>query len=297
MRHIIKLKIISIHILILLSTSLYTVNINAKQQFSAILMEPKTNKILYQYNAKKKSFPASLTKMMIIYLTFKAINENKITWETILPISQKAMKQEPSKLEINRTDIITIKEAILSLIVKSANDVAFALGEQIAKIYHNKLSKLMNSQAKKLKMFHTNFINPSGLHNKKHFSTSRDMMKLAVSLKRDFSENFNMFATATFQYKNKTYKTTNNTLISYPGATGIKTGYTKAAGFNLASSIITEDNQELFLIIFGAKDAKIRNEIAALLFDYGKEILKSHQQLQPKYKNLHGKIILINSIQ
>lgn len=233
---------------------------------AAFVMDARTGRYICGYNEDVKTQPASLTKMMTLLLTFKALKNRKIRLNSKLKISKNAASQQPCKLGLKVGEKITVRNAILALVTKSANDVAVALGEFIGG-NENTFVYLMNKEARRLNMKSTVFINPSGWKNPKQLTTARDMAKLARALIRDYPRYYHFFATKKFSYKRASIKNHNKLLGSRNGVVvdGIKTGYVAASGYNLAASA-KKGRRRLIVVALGGETAKKRDmEVARLL--------------------------------
>ena len=233
---------------------------------AAFVMDARTGRYICGYNEDVQTQPASLTKMMTLLLTFKALKNRKIKLSSTLKISKKAASQQPCKLGLKAGEKITVRNAILALVTKSANDVAVALGEFIGG-NENTFVYLMNKEARRLNMKSTVFVNPSGWKNPKQLTTARDMAKLARALVRDYPRYYHFFATKRFSYKRASIKNHNKLLGSRNGVVvdGIKTGYVAASGYNLAASA-KKGKRRLIVVALGGETAKQRDvEVDRLL--------------------------------
>ncbi len=243
---------------IFLFSFLFFLNSTCYAKYASIIMNEKTGKIYHEINADTRNYPASLTKIMTIYMIFDALKSKKIKMNTKLKVSKKASLQPPSKLGLIAGQTITVKQAILALVTKSANDVAKVVAENIEKS-EKKFALKMTKMAKKIGMSRTIFKNASGLPNKGQLSTARDMAKLAILIRKNFPEYFYFFNKQSFLYKGIEYRNHNNLLSSYYGTDGIKTGYTHASGFNLVASV-ERNGQRIIGVIFGGKTARSRDK-------------------------------------
>ena len=235
-----------------------------KPTYAALVVDAKTHKVLYHRNANTRINPASLTKMMTIYLAFEAIKNKKLSMSSRLNISKKAASMPKSNIDLIRGQRITLREAILSLIVKSANDSAVAIAENISGSEY-KFALLMNKRAKQLGMRSSNFVNASGWHHRKQKTTALDMAKLAIALKRDYPEYYHLFSRTSFYYKNKLYKSHNHVLTNLKGAEGMKTGYTSKAGWNLVTTASRNNSRLVGVIIGGRSSASRDKKMVSLL--------------------------------
>ena len=208
---------------------------HANPKYSSIILEESTGKVLFSRNADKKLYPASLTKIMTLYLIFEALQKKQISLSTPMKVSSIASSRSPSKLYLRPNQVITVKNAILALVTKSANDVATVVAEHLSGS-EKKFAKKMTRKARALGMKNTIFKNASGLPNRSQVSTARDMSKLAISIRKDFPKFYHYFSRTSFVWKGHKFKNHNKLLSSFNGTDGIKTGYTSASGFNLVTS-------------------------------------------------------------
>lgn len=239
---------------------------------SSIVICAETGAILHQSNADTKTYPASLTKMMTLYLTFKALKENRLKLFQKLPISQHASHQQPSKLGLKQGSTITVQEAILALVTKSANDAAVALAETLGGGSELHFAHLMTQQAVKLGMTQTVFKNASGLPHKGQTTTARDMATLSQSLYKHFPKEFKYFKEKHFAYKGQVHRNHNHLLGKVPGVDGIKTGFINASGFNLAASMVRNDRRIIAVVMGGSsiksRDTKMKNLLEATFSNF-----------------------------
>jgi len=250
--HIIRYGFIS---LVFAAVSLASVTAHAR--YASIVVEHETGKVLHAVNADTRNYPASLTKMMTIYLAFEAVRKGQLTMDRKLTVSARAAGARPSKLGLKKGETITVRDAILALITKSANDVAVVVAESIAGT-ERKFGRLMTKKARELGMKRTNFRNASGLPNRRQLSTARDMSILARKLLADFPGQYQLFSTKQFEFNGRKFRNHNSLLIDYPGADGMKTGYTRASGYNLVVSA-TRNGRRIIGVVFGGKSARARN--------------------------------------
>lgn len=234
-------------------------------RYAAIVIEASTGYVLSAENADKRLYPASLTKMMTLYLTFEALTEGRITKNQRITASRRAAAQEPSSLGLVPGDDIRVEDAILSIATKSANDSAVALAEAIGGS-EDRFARAMTAKARKLGMNNTRFVNASGLFNASQFSTARDMATLSQALVRDYPKHYRYFSTNTFTYKDNTYMNHNKLMSSYEGMDGLKTGYVYASGYNLAASAV-RNGTRLIGVVFGGRTARSRNDTMAKLLN------------------------------
>jgi len=231
---------------------------SAKAKYASFIINENTKRIYHNTNADTRNYPASLTKIMTLYMVFDALKNKKISMNTKFKISKRAARQPPSKLNLSAGSSITVKNAILALITKSANDVATVVAENLGKSERN-FARLMTKKARKLGMTRTTFKNASGLPNRGQLSTARDMAVLGMAIRKNHPNFFKLFKTKSFVYKGIKYTNHNNLLSNYSGTDGIKTGYTNASGFNLVASV-ERNGQRIIGVVFGGKKARSRDK-------------------------------------
>ncbi len=240
---------------------------NAEARYASFVMDAETLDVLYAKNADTRNYPASLTKIMTLYMVFDALDKGKITLKTQMKVSKRAAGQPQTNIGLRKGDRISVKDAILALVTRSANDVATVIGEHLEKSEIN-FAGAMTKKARALGMTKTSFRNASGLPNRRQKSTARDMAKLGLRIQRDFPQYYHFFRTKKFTYKGRTYGNHNNLLGRYSGTDGIKTGYTRASGFNLVSSVHQGD-RHLIAVVFGGRTAKSRDRHMISLLNRG----------------------------
>ena len=224
---------------------------------AAIVIDFDTKEVLFEVNANTKNYPASLTKIMTLYILFDQIEKGLLTYDTKLKVSKIASSRSPSKLYLEAGSYIKVEDAIMALIIKSANDVATVVAENISGTEKD-FAKLMTRYARNLGMANTTFKNASGLPNRAQLTTARDISILSHSIISNFPEKYKLFSKQNFTYNGKSYKTHNKLMLNYEGADGIKTGYIKASGFQLAFSAV-RNNKRLVGVIFGGDTGKQRD--------------------------------------
>ncbi len=245
----------------------------AQAKYASLIMDATTGKILYSVNAETRNYPASLTKMMTLYMVFDALDSGKITMNTKWKVSKRAARQPASKLGLKKGELFSVRNAISALITKSANDVATMVAENMAGSERD-FALLMTSKARKLGMTRTTFRNASGLPNKGQLSTAHDMALLAQALLRDHPKRYAYFSMAKFEYQGRSFKNHNKLLKSYEGTDGIKTGYIRASGFNLVASVV-RNGTRLIGVVFGGDSSRMRNAHMMSLLDKGFGIMKA----------------------
>ena len=231
---------------------------------AAMVIDANSGEVLHDEEGDEIRHPASLTKMMTIYLTFEALQSGDLTMSTRIPISAFAAAAQPSKIGFEAGDTITVRDAINALITKSANDVAIALAEKIGGSHAN-FVRIMNTRARDLGMKKTNFENSSGLPDPDQVTTARDMITLGLRLQDDYPAYYPMFGTRTFSYAGKSYRNHNTLLNSFQGIDGIKTGYTRMSGFNVVTSVKRGGRHIVGAVLGGASAATRNGEMRVLL--------------------------------
>ena len=251
---------------------------SARPIYESIVIDATSGSVLHQVNADTPAYPASLTKMMTLYMLFDAMKKGKVHLDTPMKVSQKASTQDPSKLDLAPGSTIAVEQAIYAIVTKSANDVAMVIAEHIGGS-EDRFCQMMTQRARQIGMTRTTFKNPNGLPNKGQISTARDMAILGRRLMLDFPEQFSYFAKTEFPYRGVMVKGHNHFMEHYDGADGLKTGYTFASGFNLAASA-RRGNQRLITVVFGGASAKMRDDHTAELMDAGFAAMRNPQAVQ-----------------
>lgn len=237
---------------------------SACAKYSSIVLDAETGKVLSEVDADNQNYPASLTKMMTLYLTFEELEHGKLRLDDRFAASAHATSQAPSKLGLEVDETIAVRELILALVTHSANDAAVVLAEGLAGS-ESAFAERMTGKARSLGMASTVFRNASGLPNPEQLTTARDLAKLALALYRDFPREYAYFATEEFDYKGISYSNHNHLMSAFQGMDGIKTGYIRASGFNLAASAV-RDNRRLIGVVMGGESAHSRDmKMAELL--------------------------------
>ena len=239
----------------------------AHARYASIVIDAETGEVLRSRNADIRRYPASLTKMMTLYLLFEAVDNGKFSLDSKLKVSKRAAGQSPSKLGLRAGSTIRVEDAIKALIVKSANDIAVVVAEALGGT-EVEFARKMTRKAKALGMSRTTFRNASGLPNRKQRSTARDMARLAQALMRDFPHRYHYFGDQRFRYKGREHRSPNRLLSRYRGMDGIKTGYIRASGFNLVASA-ERGGRRVIAVVFGGKTSRSRNAHVANLLDLG----------------------------
>ena len=244
----------------------------AQAKYASYIIDANTGEVLHGLNHNTRNYPASLTKIMTLYMLFDALEKGKVRLHHHIKVSRRASGQPPSRLGLKPGQKITVEQAIYALVTKSANDVATAVAEFLGGSEKN-FAKQMTKKAKEIGMSRTSFRNASGLPNRAQLSTAKDMATLGLRIQQDFPQYYPFFATKKFKFKSKTYKNHNKLLGKYQGIDGIKTGYTRASGFNLVTSV-RKDGHHVIGVVFGGKTGKIRDRHMEQLLDKGFAKLK-----------------------
>ena len=235
-----------------------------------MVIDARTGKVLHSRNADTRLHPASLTKMMTLYVAFDAVEKGEISLDTMVTISRKAAAEPPSKLGLKAGQKIKLRYLLRAAAVKSANDAATAIGEAISGS-EAAFARRMNRMAAAMGMDRTTFKNAHGLTETGHLSTARDMTTLGRHVFYDFPDYYNLFSRKQTSAGTKTVSNTNRRLLgSYRGADGIKTGYTRAAGYNLVASA-ERRGERVIATVFGGRSVSWRNARVAELLDMGFE--------------------------
>lgn len=211
--------------------------------------------------------PASLTKLMTIYLTFSALDSGRLSLGDGLPVSINALNAPPTKMGLPPGGTVSVRDATMALVTRSANDAALVLAEALGGDEAT-FAQMMTNKARQLGMSQTVFRNASGLPNREQVTTARDMARLGHALMRDFPHYYPVFSVQSWPYRGRTLENHNRMLGNYEGADGLKTGYTNASGFNLVMSAM-RDNRRLIGVVMGGNSAGQRDRMMALLMDQG----------------------------
>jgi D-alanyl-D-alanine carboxypeptidase len=232
---------------------------------AAIVVDMNTGIILYSKEPDAPRYPASLTKMMTLYILFGCLKDGKISLSSDLTVSAHAESQAPTKLGLKQGASIKVEDAIKALVTQSANDAAVTIAENLAGTEQN-FARYMNQTARSLGMTNTTFRNASGLPDDEQITTARDMATLATHLIHDYPQYYGVFRTRYFTYNGRKYRNHNHLLFGYQGTDGIKTGYTRASGFNLAASV-HRGNKHLVAVVLGGKTGPQRDAAMRALLD------------------------------
>lgn len=258
------------------------VPLKVQARYAAIVVESQSGEVLFSRNANSALYPASLTKMMTLYLAFEALSTRTLSLEQRLSVSNRAAGQTPSKLGLRAGQQIAVEDAIIAVVAKSANDAATVLAEALARTEVD-FAKLMTKKARKLGMKRTTFRNATGLPNRRQRSTAKDMARLAQALLRDYPEYYHFFSIRGFNYNGRKYDNHNHLLDTYAGTDGIKTGYIRASGFNVVASV-ERNGQRLIGVVFGGRTAQSRDKHIRQLFNRAFESLEKDTVRKPALK-------------
>jgi D-alanyl-D-alanine carboxypeptidase len=238
-------------------------------RYSSIVVDASSGDVLEAINPDQPRHPASLTKMMTLYMAFEALRDRRISLDTLVPVSPHAASMEPTKLGLVPGTHLTVEQAILGMITRSANDAASAMGELLGGT-EDRFSQMMTLRARALGMSHTVFVNASGLPDPAQISTARDLAVLSRRLITDFPGYYRYFSTPSFVWHRQVIFNHDTMLKMYPGADGLKTGYTEASGHNLVTSAV-RGGVRLIGVVLGAATNGERDIHMAALLDHGFE--------------------------
>jgi D-alanyl-D-alanine carboxypeptidase len=226
-------------------------------KYSALVIDVSSGETLHQVNATAARYPASLTKMMTLYLLFEALDQGRVSKSTEIPVSRFAARQPPSKIGLKPGQTIDVDSAIQALTVKSGNDCAVAVAEYLGGT-EEQFAQQMTSRARSLGMTGTVFRNASGLPDPDQRTTARDMAILGMALRSRFPQHFHYFSERDFAFRGRTVRGHNDLLGRVEGVDGIKTGYIRASGYNIVTSV-SRGSRRLIVVVMGADSARARN--------------------------------------
>ncbi|WP_374390281.1 D-alanyl-D-alanine carboxypeptidase family protein [Sandaracinobacter sp.] len=237
-----------------------------QQKYAAFVADAETGEVLYSRRADMQRFPASITKVMTLYMVFEQLAAGKLRLDDRVVVSRNAASQRPSKLGLKAGESLTVDQAIRSLATKSANDISVALAEHIAGSTEE-FSRLMTVRAKQLGMTNSRFVNPNGLPDSRQITTARDIFILSQATIRNFPQYYSYYQQQQFVFGNQVLPNHNHLLRTMPGVDGIKTGFTNAAGFTLAASAV-RDGRRLIAVVLGgptrvARDSNVESRRSA----------------------------------
>jgi D-alanyl-D-alanine carboxypeptidase len=245
--------------------------------YASLVIDANTGEVLHSVNPNQRNFPASLTKLMTLYLVFDELKHKHLKLTDRITFSDNAEAQAPSKLGLRAGQSLTVEQAILAIVTRSANDVTVAVAEHIGGTEED-FARLMTAKARALGMSRSTFVNASGLPDPEQLSTAHDMATLAQALIRQFPDYYRYFQTKSFRFNGQTIFTHNRLLQFYKGAEGMKTGYIRASGFNLVAAARRGDRR-LIGVVFGGQTASQRDRHMAQLLDKGFSSAIGHRKL------------------
>ena len=239
-------------------------------RYAAIVVDAESGEVLFARHADSRRYPASITKVMTLYLAFEALAEGKIKLDDVITVSPHAASQPPSKLGLAAGQTITVDDAMRATAVRSSNDMAMALAEHIGGS-QDRFAAQMTLKARELGMTQTRYVNPNGLPDARQLTSARDLAILARAVMRDYPQYYRYFGLHDWSYNGRDYRNTNGLLRDGAGYDGMKTGYTNASGYNLAASAV-RDGRRIITIVLGGRSTASRNAHVAALMDTGFEV-------------------------
>ncbi len=252
----------------ILSLCLLVGGANAAQYKAVLVADIDTGRVLYSENANELNYPASLTKIMTLYLTFDALEHKRLNLDDYLIVSNYAANADPVKLGLTAGSKIKVEDAIKAVAVHSANDVARVLAENLQGGKEGNFASLMTRVANEIGLKNTNFENSSGLPNDDHMSTARDIALLSMAVYKHFPQYWKYFGIKTWTYNGKTYTNGNRLLGTYPGADGMKTGFTNKSKYSLVATA-KQNNHHLIAVVLGAENKDVRADVATKMLNLG----------------------------
>lgn len=248
-------------------------------RYAAIVIDAATGETLFSRYADTPRYPASLTKMMTLYMTFEALSEGRVSLTDEVVVSPLAASQPPSKLGLAAGQRISLDDAMRATAVRSANDMAMAIAEHVGGS-QARFASMMSLKAQQLGMSRTRYVNPNGLPDSRQVTSAHDLAILARALMRDYPQYYSYFGQHDWAYQGRGYRNTNGLLSSGMGYDGIKTGFTNASGYNLAASAV-RDGRRLIVIVMGGRSSASRNGHVAELMNTGFELENRRALGQP----------------
>lgn len=239
-------------------------------RYAAIVVDAETGEVLFARHADSRRYPASITKVMTLYLAFEALTEGKVKLDDVITVSARAASQPPSKLGLAAGQTITLDDAMKATAVRSANDMAMAIAEHVGGS-QDRFAARATLKARELGMTQTRYVNPNGLPDARQITSARDLAILARAVMRDYPQYYRYFGLHDWVYEGREYRNTNGLLRSEFGYDGMKTGYTNASGYNLAASAV-RDGRRLITIVLGGRSTASRNSHVAELMETGFEV-------------------------
>ncbi|WP_309643150.1 D-alanyl-D-alanine carboxypeptidase [Phenylobacterium sp.] len=243
----------------------------SQPKYAAVVVDAKTGEVLYAKRADSPRYPASITKVMTLYLAFEALASGRLKLDDPVMISPRAAAQAPTKLGLPAGETLTVEQAMGAMATKSANDIAVALAEKLGGS-EARFAAMMTLRAQELGMQNTRFVNASGLPDSRQISTARDLAILSRAVMRDYPQYYGLFGAKSFSFRGTSLRNHNGMLNTMPGVDGIKTGYTNASGFNIAVSA-ARNNKRLITVVLGAPSTAWRNNNATQLMTTGFDVM------------------------
>jgi D-alanyl-D-alanine carboxypeptidase len=244
----------------------------SEPRYAAIVVDANSGEVLYSKRADNPRYPASITKVMTMYLAFEALAEGRLKPTDRIVVSPRAAAQSPTKLGLRAGETISVDDAMRAIAVKSANDMAVALAEKIGGT-ESRFAELMTLRARELGMTNTRFVNASGLPDTRQVTSARDLAILSRAVMRDYPQYYSYFSQRQFTYRGQTMRNHNHLLGQMPGVDGIKTGFTNASGFNLAASAV-RDGHRLIAVVLGGSSGAWRDDNVEDLLLTGFNVIK-----------------------
>jgi D-alanyl-D-alanine carboxypeptidase len=262
--HVFSLKLLTASAMVaVVSLASTSASAQANQRFAQIVVDADTHEVIFEENAQALRRPASITKVMTLYLLFDALQSGKLSWNDQIVFSRYASGQAPTKLGIAAGNSISVQTAVEALVVRSANDVAAAVAETLGGSEAN-FAVMMTAKARALGMVNTTFANASGLPSDRQLTTAEDLARLAIAIRRDFPEQYHWFSTPQMVYNGQITKNHNHLMARVEGMDGLKTGFTRSSGFNLAAT--TERNgRRIVTVVLGGRTRFSRDDFVELL--------------------------------
>jgi len=248
-------------------------------RYAAIVVDAESGEVLFARHADSRRYPASITKVMTLYLAFEALTEGRVKLDDVITVSARAASQPPSKLGLAAGQTITLDDAMKATAVRSANDMAVAIAEHISGS-QERFAAQATLKARELGMTQTRYVNPHGLPDARQISSARDLAILARAVMRDYPQYYRYFGQHDWFYQGREYRNTNGLLRQGLGYDGLKTGFTNASGYNLAATAV-RDGRRLITIVLGGRSTASRNSHVAELMDTGFEVERLRRSGQP----------------
>ena len=245
-------------------------------RYAAVVVDASTGEVLFGRFADNRRYPASITKVMTLYLAFEALAEGRVRLDDVITVSPRAASQPPSKLGLAAGQTISLDDAMRATAVRSANDMAVAIAEHVGGS-EARFAAMMTLKANELGMTQTRYVNANGLPDSRQITSAKDLAILARAVMRDYPQYYSYFGLHDWAYQGRDYRNTNGLLLGGAGYDGIKTGFTNASGYNLAASAV-RDGKRLITIVLGGRSSATRNAHVAELMNTGFEVERRRRQ-------------------